>query len=142
MSKVSLPVVPATQVALPAIADVTGQMLTALTDALGVDRGVLATDKQIEHAWINLPRLLARIPAEHRSETLVRMCVAVATGLFDSAINYAWNAAVLELREKVRRFGLGVVPQVIGQPFDEDALVDLNDADLLQLCLTLNLISE
>jgi hypothetical protein len=60
MSKASLPVVPATQVALPAIADVTGQMLTALTDALGVDRGVLATDKQIEHAWINLPRLLAR----------------------------------------------------------------------------------
>jgi hypothetical protein len=117
-------------------------MLGALTDALGVDRDVLATDEQINHAWTNLPRLLARIPPEHRSETLVRMCVAVATGLFDSAINYAWNAAVVELREKVRRFGLAVVPQVTGQPFDEAALIDLKDADLLQLCLKLNLISE
>jgi hypothetical protein len=63
------------------------------------------------------------------------MCVAVATGLFDSAINYAWNAAVIELRSKVRRFGLSVVPQIIGEPFDEAALLDLKDADLLQLCL-------
>jgi hypothetical protein len=67
------------------------------------------------------PRLLSRIPAEHRSETLAR--IAVATGLFDSAINYAWNAAVIELRSKVRRFGLSVVPQIIGEPFDEAALL-------------------
>jgi hypothetical protein len=48
----------------------------------------------------------------------------------------------LELREKVRRFGLNVVPQVTARPFDETALVELKDADLLQLCLRLNLISE
>ena len=53
------------------------------------------------------------------------MCVAVATGLFDSAINYAWNAAVIELRGKVRQFGLTVIPQVTGRPFNEAALVDL-----------------
>ena len=117
-------------------------MLASLTGALGVPRNVLAADDQIEHAWTNLPRLLARIPPEHRSETLVRMCVAVATGLFDAAINYAWNAAVVELRDKVRRFGLAVVPQVTGNAFGEGALVDLKDADLLQLCLKLNLISE
>lgn len=68
--------------------------------------------------------------------------MAVATGLFDSAINYAWNAAIVELREKVRRFGLAVVPQIIGKAFDEAALLDLKDADLLELCLKLNLISE
>jgi hypothetical protein len=128
------------KIALPAVQ--TGPMLEALTQALGVERGVLATDEQIDHAMANLPRLLARIPPEHRNETLVRMCVAVATGLFDSAINYAWNAAVVELREKVRRFGLAVVPQVIGNSFDEATLVDLKDAELLHLCLKLNLISE
>jgi len=117
-------------------------MLAALCQALGAPRDVLAADDQIEHAWANLPRLLARIPPQHRNETLVRMCVAVASGLFDSAINYAWNAAIVELREKVRRFGLVVVPQVIGRPFDEAALLDLKDADLLELCLKLNLISE
>jgi hypothetical protein len=128
--------------ALPPTGGLTAPMLAALTTALGVDRSILAGDDQIEHAWTNLPRLLSRIPAEHRSETLVRMCVAVATGLFDAAINYAWNAAVVELRAKVRRFGLAVVPQVIGKQFDENALIDLKDAELLSLCLKLNLISE
>lgn len=133
---------PSTSIALPPASSMTGPMLTAITAALGVDRSVLAADDQIEHAWSNLPRLLSRIPASLRRETLVRMCVAVATGLFDSAINYAWNAAVVELREKVRRFGLTVIPQVIGKNFDEAALLDLKDADLLQHCLKLNLISE
>jgi hypothetical protein len=70
------------------------------------------------------------------------MCVAVSAGLFDSAINYAWNAAVVELRSKVRRFGLTVIHHVTGSTFDEAALLDLKDAELLSLCLKLNLISE
>jgi hypothetical protein len=78
-------------------------MLTEVTKALGVERSILPNDEQIGHVWSNLPRLLNRIPPQHRNETVVRMCVAVAAGLFDSAINYAWNAAVVELREKVRR---------------------------------------
>jgi hypothetical protein len=129
-------------VALPAVTATTGPMLDALTAALGVERHVLAADGQIAHAWANLPRLLDRIPAEHRNETLARMCVAVASGLFDSAINYAWNAAIVELRQKVRRFGLAVIPQIIAKQFDEAALLDMKDAELLQLCLKLNLISE
>lgn len=130
------------RVTLPAINGLTAAMLTSLTDALGVPRTVLAADDQIEHAWANLPRLLERIPPEHRSETLVRMCVAVATGLFDAAVNYAWNAAILELQAKVRRFGLTVIPQIISKSFDEKELVDLKDVELIQLCLKLNLISE
>lgn len=133
---------PSTSVTLPATASMTGPMLTDLTQALGVERAILAGDDQIAHAWTNLPRLLSRVPPEQRSETLVRMCVAVATGLFDSAINYAWNAAIVELRAKVRRFGLTVIPQVTSKSFDETALLDLKDADLLTLCLKLNLISE
>jgi hypothetical protein len=117
-------------------------MLADLTKALGVDRTILPSDDQIAHVWGNLPRLIEKIPAEHRSETLVRMCIAVASGLFDGALNYVWNAAIIELRNKVRRFGLAVVPQVIGKSFDEAALVDLKDADLLSLCLKLNLITE
>ncbi|TCP72439.1 hypothetical protein C8J43_101177 [Sphingomonas sp. PP-CE-1G-424] len=70
------------------------------------------------------------------------MCVAVASGLFDSAINYAWNAAIVELRQKVRRFGMAVTSQITGKQFEEAALLDMKDAELLQLCLKLNLISE
>jgi hypothetical protein len=70
------------------------------------------------------------------------MCVAVASGLFDSAINYAWNAAVIELRNKVRKFGIHIIPQIIDSNFDEKRLVEQTDYDLLILCLKLNLISE
>jgi len=100
-------------------------VLTQLTTALGVPRDVVAADDQIEHAWSQLPRLIKRIPPELRDERIVKMCVAVASGLFDAAINYVWDAAVVELREKVRRFGIAVVPQVLDdKSFDEDSLLD------------------
>ena len=70
------------------------------------------------------------------------MCVAVATGLFDSAINYAWNVAIIELRDKVRHFGIHIIPQIIDKDFDEKRLMDMQDSELLTLCLKLNLISE
>ena len=128
---------------LPVVIGVTGPMLSALMAALGVNRSIVAADEQIEHVWSNLPRLLSRIPPEHRTETLVRMCIAVSTGLFDSAVNYAWNAAIVELRKKVRRFGISVVPQVTGKSsFDESDLLELKDVELLRLCLSLNLMSE
>lgn len=93
MPELPVAAAPSAAVALPGIADFTAPMLAALCDALGATRNVLAADDQIEHAWANLPRLLARIPPQHRNETLVRMCVAVATGLFDSAINYGCRIA-------------------------------------------------
>ncbi|MEN6432884.1 MAG: hypothetical protein ABFD06_08425 [Smithella sp.] len=128
---------------LPAIIDSTLPALTALTNALGVPREILASDEEIEAAWVGLPRVLRKIPKQRRTEELGRMCVAVAVGLFDGAINYVWNATILELREKVKAFGLTVVRQVTGNTgFDKEALLDLKDADLLNLCLRLNLITE
>ena len=129
-------------VQLPTVSTFSAPMLTALTDALGIDRSVLASDIQIQNAWQNLPQLLSNIPPHLRTEGVMRMCVAVATGLFDSAINYAWNAAVVELRDKVRRFGIHIIPQIIDKDFDEKKLLDMQDAELLTLCLKLNLISE
>jgi hypothetical protein len=130
-------------VKLPDVASLSGNMLDQITDALGVDRSVVAVDHQIEHAWSQLPRLIRRIPPKLRDEKIVKACIAVASGLFDSAINYIWNAAVVELREKVRRFGLHVIPQILDdKSFDEASLVDLKDAELLDLCLKLNLISD
>jgi len=138
VSAASLPAV-----TLPDVSALSSPMLTQLTTALGVPRDVVAADDQIEHAWSQLPRLIKRIPPELRDERIVKMCVAVASGLFDAAINYVWNAAVVELREKVRRFGIAVVPQVLDdKSFDEDSLLDLKDAELLDLCLKLNLIGD
>ena len=128
---------------LPAVVTQTSPVIKALTEALKVPREILATDEEIEGAWRNLPRVLKKVPPQLRTEGLAKMCVAVAVGLFDSAINYVWNSAIIELREKIKRFGLPVVQQVIGDSnFDNKALIDLKDAELIELCLKLNLINE
>lgn len=131
-----------TKVNLPAVLDDTTEVIEALTDALGVPRDVLASNEEIEGAWAALPRVLAKIPPELRDEQVARACVAVGVGLFDSAINYIWNQSIVLLREKVKTFGLNVVSQIDGKSFDEDALLDLKDAELLSLCLKLNLVTE
>jgi hypothetical protein len=145
MSKKSL--VPTTvslpEVRLPDISPLSSPMLAQVTAALGVPRDVLAGDGQIEYAWSQLPRLIQRIPPALRDERIIKMCVAVASGLFDAAISYVWNAAIVELREKVPRFGIAVIPQVLDdKSFDEERLLDLKDAELLDLCRKLNLIGK
>ena len=129
-------------VLLPAIHQFSNPMLDSLTSSIGINRNVLASEVQISTAWNNLPQLLTEIPPDKRDEGIMRMCVAVASGLFDAAINYAWNASIVELRRKIRIFGINIVPQIIGRDFDESKLLDLQDSELLSLCLKLNLISE
>ena len=127
---------------LPALPE---QMLPAigqLTTALGIPREVLAPDTEIAYAWRDLPRELAAIPPELRGELVARMCVAVSTGLFDGAINYAWNATILHLRQMVREFGLPIVAQTLQRDFEERHLIELQDCQLLDLTLKLGLISE
>lgn len=135
-------IVPATAPALPSVTGSTDDLLNQITAALGVPRAVLPAKEQIDHAWSNLPRLLAMIPPEIRDERMIRLCVAISAGLFDSAINYAWNSTIVELRKKVVRFGLPIVAQLTSKSLDEKKLSDLMDHELLKLCLELNLITE
>lgn len=128
----TLPEMPTT--VLPAI--------NALTTALGIPRTVLASDEEIEYAWRDLPRELREIPSDLRGELIARMCVAVSTGLFDGAMNYIWNAAILQLRTKVRNFGLPIVAQILQTDFEEKHLLELQDSRLLELSLKLNLVDE
>lgn len=116
--------------------------INELTNALGIPRSVLASGEDIAEAWQDLPREIAQIPPNQRGELVARMCVAVSTGLFDSAINYIWNAAILSLRDKVRNFGLPVIAQIRTGDFGEKHLLDLRDSHLLDLCLELNLVDE
>jgi hypothetical protein len=128
----ALPTLP--QKILPEIAE--------LTSYLGIPREVLASDEEIEIAWRDLPRELRNLPDEMDKELIARMCVAISTGLFDSAVNYIWNASVLHLRKKVRNFGLLVVAQTLQTDFEEKHLIDLQDSELLDLCHKLNILSD
>jgi hypothetical protein len=127
---------------LPALPETVLPVIASLTTALGIPRNVLASDEEIEHAWRDLPRELREIPADLRGELIAKMCVAVSTGLFDGAMNYIWNAAILQLRTKVRNFGLPIVAQIRQVDFEEKHLLELQDNQLLDLCLKLNLVNE
>ncbi|QOJ21958.1 MAG: hypothetical protein HRU77_15460 [Gammaproteobacteria bacterium] len=127
---------------LPALPEKVMPAINELVASLGIPREVLASDEEIEYAWKDLPRELKQIPPQLRGELVARMCVAVSTGLFDGAVNYAWNAAILHLRDKVRNFGLPVVAQILASDFEEKHLLELQDSKLLELCLKLNLINE
>lgn len=130
------------EVNLPIIQESILPSIKSITDSLHVPRTVLAEESNILYAWRDLPRELNKIPIELRDELLARMCVAIATGLFDGAINYIWNAAIKNLRKKIIDFGLTVVSKILSSNFDLNKLQDLKDADLLNLCLKLNLIDE
>lgn len=131
-----------TAIVLPPVNSHALSLVSQLMAALSVPRDVLASDENIALAWSQLPALLSKIPPALRDQFLARMCVAIAVGLTDSAINYAWNSAVTELRNKIRRFGLNVVSQITGKSFDEKALISLQDSALLSLCLEINLLTE
>lgn len=127
---------------LPAMPSAVLPALDEITRVFGIPRDVLASSEEIQYAWNDLPRELQNIPENLRGELIARMCVAVSAGLFDGAINYIWNAAILQLREKIQRFGLSVVAQIQQSDFEEKHLLDLQDSKLLELCLKLNIINE
>jgi hypothetical protein len=128
--------------ALPAFPASVLPAIDQLVQSLGIPRNALASAEEIEYAWRDLPRELREIPVELRGELIARMCVAVSTGLFDGAMNYIWNAAILHLREKIRVFGLPVVAQIRQSDFEEKHLLELQDSRLLELCLKLNIVDE
>lgn len=131
-----------TEVKLPTVTTISATLIDQVTSALQVPRSVIPANNQIDHVFANLPRLIGKIPPSLRDERMIKLCLAVASGLFDSALNYIWNSTIVELRSKVRRFGVGIVSQLVNKKIDDQNLDELTDYELLQLCLELNLISE
>lgn len=113
------------EIELPTLPEKTVPLIETLTAALGIPREVLASAEEIYYAWWDLPRELKAIPPNLRNELIARMCIAISTGLFDGAINYAWNATILHLRQRVRDFGLPVVSQILQKQFEEKDLIEL-----------------
>lgn len=127
---------------LPALPKRTLPAISELVSTLNIPSNILAQKEEIEAAWSALSRELKIIPIDLRNELIAKMCVAVSVGLFDGALNYIWNAAILQLRQKIRNFGLAVVSDIIRKDFEENHLLELQDSQLLELCLKLNIIDE
>ena len=52
------------------------------------------------------------------------MCISASVGLFDGAINYMWNATIINLRSKVINFGLSTVNEITGKQISERSLLN------------------
>ncbi len=109
---------------------------------LNLPRSIIASNEEIGFAWKELPREIERIPEDLRDELIVRMCIATSVGLFDGAINYIWNATIMAMRKKVVNFGLSLVAQTLNRNFEENDLSELRDAELLEICYKLEILSE
>jgi len=134
--------VPIARHSLPEVMDNTLPSIGNILSSFGLPREIIASNDEIESAWRELPREISRIPIELRDGLIARMCVATSVGLFDGAINYIWNAVILNLRARARSFGLGYISQTLNKKFEEDDLNDLMDSELLDLCHKLELLSE
>lgn len=129
-------------VLLPTIIEAEMSVIDQITSALSVPRDVLAGNDEISQVWTQLPRYLKNVPIQYRNDLLARLCVAARVGLFDASVNYIWNIGIVALRDRVRTFGLNIVAQLRSKDFSETEMVSMQDADLLELCLELNLLSE
>lgn len=127
---------------LPDVMDSTLPSIGNILNSFGLPREVIASNEEIAYAWQQLPREISRIPSPLRDGLIARMCVATSVGLFDGAINYIWNAVILNLRTRAKNFGLGYIAQALNKKFEEDDLNDLMDSELLDLCHKLELLSE
>ena len=127
---------------IPSLPTMVIPAINELIKYLKIPREVLASDEEISYAWQDLSRELKNIPVDLRGELIARMCVAVSAGLFDGAMNYIWNAAIIKLRDKLKIFGLPIIANILEKDFEEKNLVELQDSKLLELCLKINIIDE
>jgi len=127
---------------LPNVLQSTLPHIESIIKAFNLPREIIASNEEITYAWKDLPREIQRIPPELRNELIARMCVATSVGLFDGAVNYIWNAVIINLKIKVKNFGLSFIAQILNKTFEENDLNELMDSELLDICYKLELLSE
>ena len=118
------------------------EALSMILKALHLPRDIVASDHEIKEALLLLPSKIEKIPKEHIDKNIARLCIAVSSGLFDSAINYVWNASIYQLRCKIKKFGFSEIKMLTDSEYNSKDLDSIRDRELLDLCLKLNLISE
>lgn len=99
----------------------------------------------------NIADVLAKITDEQkpRSVYISKYIAAVASGLFDAALNYLWDETILELRRRVSQYDLSYFyDNAVNSPDKrkslrtEDDLVKVNDSELIEGSRKIGLISE
>lgn len=125
-------------------------LLTQLDTAGLPSEGVLVEVPERGRMLGNVEGALARLGSEDRARSyyVSKMIAAVASGLFDAALNYLWDETVAELRRRVSGYDLGyffdlaaISPDRRRQLSTVDDLARIDDVNLLRACREMGLIS-
>ncbi|WP_218776701.1 hypothetical protein [Nostoc sp. T09] len=99
----------------------------------------------------NIADVLSKINDEQkpRSVYISKYIAAVASGLFDAALNYLWDETILELRKRISQYDISYFyDNAVNSPEkrkalnSEDDLVKVNDSELIEGSRKIGLISE
>ena len=112
---------------------------------------VLSPVAEREQVIKSLEEIISIVPDSERTKAfyLSKFTVAVAVGLFDSALNYLWDETIKALRRLVERFDLAYFFSVVGEINSRhkglskpEDLELIRDHDLLESCRRIGLISD
>lgn len=98
----------------------------------------------------NINNVLARVSNEHKQRSIYisKFVAAVASGLFDAALNYMWDETIFELRRRVSQYDISyffdnaVSPEKRKKLNDVDDLVKIDDSELIHGAKEIELISD
>lgn len=128
-----------------------GLLSVIATLGLPTENVLVPVDERVR-VFNNIADTLKRLPVEHvaRSMYLSKYLAAVASGLFDAALNYLWDETVGELRRRVANYDLEYFFDLaVGSQPDRrkrlgavDDLSKVEDSELVSAALKMGLISD
>lgn len=109
----------------------------------------VSMDERI-NVFRNIESVLAKVSDEHKNRSIYisKFVAAVASGLFDAALNYLWDETISEIRRRVAQYDLSyfydtaVSPEKRKKLNDEGDLTKIDDSELIYGAKEIELISE
>ena len=114
-------------------------------------QSVLVSVNERVTVFKNIADVLTKITDEQKSRSVYisKFIAAIASGLFDAALNYLWDETIIELRRRVAQYDLSYFyDNAVSNPENrknlknEDDLIKINDGELIDGSRKIGLISE
>ncbi len=114
-------------------------------------QSVLVSVNERVTVFKNIADVLTKITDEQkpRSIYISKFIAAVASGLFDAALNYLWDETIIELRRRVAQYDLSYFydnavsnPENRRKLNNEEHLINISDSELIDGSRKIGLISE
>jgi len=113
--------------------------------------GVLISGNERSKVFRNIKDVIDLLPSDKRSRSIYisKFIAAVASGLFDAALNYLWNETISELRQRIVNYDLPYFfdnavknPEKRKRLSSEKDLEQIDDFELIQGARAIELISD